>query len=391
MNKRNFFRTLSAIGVTAVFGGPAAAQSDTFKVGLVLPMTGAFASIGKQSLLGAQLYVAQHGDRIAGKKLELIVKDDASTPDVTRRLTQELLANERVNVLSGFLLTSSALAAAPLATQSKTPLITWAGASVAVTQSSPYVVRSSFTLGQVALGIADWAPQNGIKRVITLVSDYSPGLEAEKYFSERFSFNGGTVLESIRVPVRNPDFAPFLQRVREAKPDAIFVFVPAGVNSALMKQFVERGLDKAGIRLIGTGDITDDDILGSIGDAALGVVTSHHYSVAHNSALNKKFVEAFRKANNGLRPNFMAVAAYDGMKMVYEAATKAKGVPGGEALLDGLKGLMFESPRGTMLIDAQTRGVIQDVYVRRVEKVNGELYNVEFSTIRSVKDPSIKN
>ena len=223
--------------------------------------------------------------------------------------------------------------------------------------------------------------------MVTLVSDYGPGNDAEKFFSERFALNGGKVIEKLRVPLRNPDFAPFLQKVRDAKPDALFVFVPSGAGAAVMKQFLERGMDKAGIKLIGTGDVTDDDQLNDMGDGALGVVTSHHYSAAHPSPMNKKFVEAFEKANKGLRPNFMAVGGYDGMRVIYEALKTTKGAGGGDALLAAMKGQIFESPRGKVFIDAQTRDIVQDVYLRKVERVNGQLYNVEFDVIKDVKDP----
>jgi branched-chain amino acid transport system substrate-binding protein len=279
------------------------------------------------------------------------------------------------------------LATAPIATQSKTPQVVMAAATSSITQASPYIVRTSFTLPQAAVGMADWAPKNGIKKVVTLVSDYGPGLDAEKYFKERFIFNGGQVPESLRVPMRNPDFAPFLQKVRDLKPDALFVFVPSGAGAAVMKQFLERGMDKAGIKLIGTGDVTDDDQLNDMGDGALGVVTSHHYSTAHPSALNKKFVQAFEKANKGLRPNFMAVGGYDGMRVIYEALRATKGKGDGDALLAAMKGQIFESPRGPIFIDAQTRDIVQNIYLRKVEKKDGQLYNVEFDVIKDVKDP----
>jgi branched-chain amino acid transport system substrate-binding protein len=275
----------------------------------------------------------------------------------------------------------------PIATQSKTPLVVMAAATSSITEASPYIVRTSFTLPQASVALADWAPKNGLKTVVTLVSDYGPGLDAEKFFKDRFLFNGGKVPETLRVPMRNPDFAPFLQKVRDLKPDALFVFVPSGAGAAVMKQFLERGMDKAGIRLIGTGDVTDDDQLNDMGDGALGVVTSHHYSAAHPSAANKKFVEAFEKANKGLRPNFMAVGGYDGMRVIYEALKKTNGKGGGDALLAGMKGQLFESPRGPMFIDAQTRDVVQNIYLRKVEKKNGQLYNVEFDVIKDVKDP----
>ena len=368
---------------------PAFAQEAAIKVGLLLPLTGAFASTGKQLEAGARLYMAQNGDSIAGRKIELIVKDDGGVADTTRRLAQELVVNDKVTVLGGFGLTPLALATAPVATQSKTPAVVMVAATSNVINASPYFVRTSFTLPQVTIGVAEWAPKNGIKSVITLVSDYGPGIDAEGAFKDRFTLNGGKVLSSIRVPVRNPDFAPFLQRVRDEKPDALFVFLPAGVGTALMKQFTERGLDKAGVRLIATGDVTEDDIINDMGDVAVGVVTSHHYSAAHPSAVNKKFVQAFNDANKGMRPNYMAVAAYDGMRVIYTALRLTKG-GGGDALLAAMKGQVFESPRGPILIDAQSRDIVQDVYLRKVEKKDGQLWNVEFDVLKSVKDPGRK-
>ena len=383
MQKRFLLKTLV---VSTLLASTGLMAQEKFKIGLILPMTGPFASTGKQIEAAAKLYMAQNGDMVAGKKVELIVKDDTSAPDVTKRIAQEMVVNDKVSVLAGFGLTPLALATAPIATQSKTPLVVMAAATSSITEASPFVIRTSFALPQAAVGLADWAPKNNIKKVVTLVSDYGPGIDAEKYFKERFMFNGGQVIDSLRVPMRNPDFAPFLQKVRDAKPDAVYVFVPSGAGATLMKQFAERGMDKAGIRLIGTGDVTDDDILNGMGDVALGVTTSHHYSASHNSAANKKFVEAFGKANAGLRPNFMAVGGYDGMRVIYEAAKATKGA-GGQALLDAMKGQVFESPRGPMFIDAQTRDVVHNIYIRKVERVNGQLYNQEFETIKDVKDP----
>jgi branched-chain amino acid transport system substrate-binding protein len=386
MYKKSLLRA-AALATLAFAAMQAHAQDNKFRIGLILPMTGQQASTGRQVEAAVKLYMAQNGDSVGGRKVELIVKDDTSIPDVTKRLAQELVVNDKVNVLAGFGITPSALATAPIATQSKTPLVVMAAATSSITQASPYIVRTSFTLPQAAVSMADWAPKNGIKKVVTLVSDYGPGLDAEKYFVERFLFNGGHVAESLRVPMRNPDFAPFLQKVRDLKPDALFVFVPSGAGAAVMKQFLERGMDKAGIKLIGTGDVTDDDQLNDMGDGALGVVTSHHYSAAHPSALNKKFVDAFQKANKGLRPNFMAVGGYDGMRVIYEALKVTKGQGGGDALLAAMKGQIFESPRGPMFIDAQTRDVVQNIYLRKVQKQDGQLYNVEFDTIKDVKDP----
>ncbi len=386
MQKR-FFLGATALAALALCAGGVQAQDNVFKIGLILPMNGQQASTGRQIEAAAKLYMAQNGDMVAGKKVVLILKDDTSVPDVTKRIAQELVVNDKVNVLAGFGITPSALATAPIATQSKTPQVVMAAATSSITEASPYIVRTSFTLPQVSVALADWAPKNGIKKVVTLVSDYGPGIDAEKFFKERLTFNGGQVTDALRVPLRNPDFAPFLQKVRDGKPDALFVFVPSGAGAAVMKQFLERGMDKAGIKLIATGDVTDDDQLNDMGDGALGVVTSHHYSAAHPSPVNKRFVEAFGKANKGMRPNFMAVGGYDGMRVIYEALKATKGNGGGDALLAAMKGQIFESPRGPMFIDAQTRDVVHNVYLRKVEKKDGQLYNVEFDVIKDVKDP----
>ena len=371
-----------SLGMTALVSH----AQEAFKIGLILPMTGQQATTGKQIEAAARLYMMQNGDKVAGRKIELIIKDDGGIPDAAKRIAQELVVNDKVGVLGGFGLTPLALATAPIATQSKTPMVVMAAATSIITEASPYIVRTSFTLAQCSVAMGDWAPKNGIKRVVTLVSDYGPGIDAERFFKERFLLNSGQVVESLRVPLRNPDFAPFLQKVRDLKPDALFVFVPSGAGAAVMKQFLERGMDKAGIKLIGTGDMTDDDQLNDMGEGALGVVTSHHYSAVHPSAVNKKFVEAFKKANKGMRPNFMAVGGYDGMRVIYEAAKATKG-GSGEALLAAMKGQIFESPRGPMFIDAQTRDVVHNIYIRKVEKVNGQLYNQEFETLKDVKDP----
>ena len=260
-----------------------------------------------------------------------------------------------------------------------------AGTSI-ITERSPFIVRTSFTLPQNTMPIADWAVKNNLKKVVTLVSDFGPGLDAEKTFKEIFTKAGGTIAAELRVPLRNPDFAPFLQRVADEKPDAVFVFVPSGAGSAVMKQFAERGLDKAGIKLIGTGDVTDDDILNDMGDVALGTITSMHYSAAHNSPENKAYVAAFTKANPQLRPNFMSVGGYDGMHLIYEALKKTGGKTDGTALVEAMKGMQWVSPRGPISIDPETRDIVQNIYIRKVEKVDGELYNVEFATFEAVKD-----
>ncbi|MEY3381773.1 MAG: ABC transporter substrate-binding protein [Hylemonella sp.] len=385
MDKRHLIKALAAAPL-AISLPQAWAQNKPFKVGLLAPMTGPFASTGRQMDAGVRLYMKLNGTTVAGRKIEVILKDDAGTPDVTKRLAQELVVNEKVDVLAGFGLTPLALATAPIATQSKTPMVNMLAATSMVINSTPYMVRTSMTLPQITLGMGEWAAKNNMRRTVTLVTDYGPGLDAERTFKERMALNGGQVIESLRVPLRNPDFAPFLQKVRDLKPDALFVFVPSGVGSLVMKQFVERGLANAGIKLIGTGEIVDDDLLSQMGDEAIGVVSSYPYSAAHPSALNKKFVAEFKKMHN-IRPNAVGVFAYDGMHVIYEALRKTGGKGGGDALMAAMKGQIFESPRGQVLIDANTRDIVQSVFIRKTERVNGELYNIEFSEEKDVRDP----
>jgi branched-chain amino acid transport system substrate-binding protein len=361
------------------------AQGDSVKIGLILPMTGPQASTGRQIEAAVKLWQAQNGNKAGGKTVEIILKDDAAVPDTTRRLAQELVVNDKVTVLAGFGVTPAAMATAPIATQGKTPMVVMAAGTSAITEASPFIVRTSFTLPQATVPMADWAIKNGIKKAVSLVADFGPGFDAEKFFDSRFRLNGGEMLEKLRTPLRSPDFAPVLQKVRDLKPDALFVFLPSGQGAQFMKQFGERGLDKAGIKLIATGDVTDDDQLNDMGDVALGVINSHHYSAAHPGATNKKFVDAFQAANK-FRPNFMAVGGYDGMRVIYTALNATKG-QGGEALLNAMKGQLFESPRGPVLIDAQTRDIVQDIYIRKVERKDGQLWNVEFDVLKAVKDP----
>ena len=377
-------RPLLVLGL-AVLTAPAAMAQDTVKIGLILPMTGQQASTGRQIEAAVKLWQAQNGNKAGGKTVEIVLKDDAAVPDTTRRLAQELVVNDKVTVLAGFGVTPAAMATAPIATQSKTPMVVMAAGTSAITEASPFIVRTSFTLPQATVPIAEWAAKNGVKKAVSLVADFGPGFDAEKFFDSQFRLNGGEVLEKLRTPLRSPDFAPVLQKVRDLKPDALFVFLPSGQGAQFMKQFGERGLDKAGIKLIATGDVTDDDQLNDMGDVALGVINSHHYSAAHPSAANKKFVDAFQAANK-FRPNFMAVGGYDGMRVIYNALNATKG-QGGEALLNAMKGQVFESPRGQVLIDAQTRDIVQDIYIRKVERKDGQLWNVEFDVQKAVKDP----
>ena len=375
------------IAATLAVGAPCLAQ-DAVKIGLIVPLTGPFATAGKQLVAGARLYMQLKGDTVAGKKIELVIKDDTGSAEMTKRFAQELVVNDKVSILAGFALTPGAMAAAPIATETKIPEVVMMAATSVITERSPYIVRTSFSVPQTTVPLATWAVQNGIKKVVTIVSDYAPGIDVETAFKQRFEALGGQVVTSLRVPLANPDFAPFLQRVSEIKPDALLCFVPAGVGPTFMRQFVERGLDKSGIKLIAEGSVTEDDIIKQIGDAGLGVITSHHYSAAHDSPENKAFVAEFKKANGGMRPNMMAVQSYDGMHMIYEALKKTSGSTNGEALVNAMKGLSWASPRGPVAVDPETREIIQNIYIRRVERVDGDLYNVEFTTIPNFKDPS---
>ena len=385
MLSRTLRHSLTAGLIIAFSLGTASAQ-DTIKVGFVIPMTGQLAAVGKQVSAGARLYMQEHGDTVAGKKIELIVKDDGGVPDVAKRVAQELLVNDKVQFLGGGL-TPSALAMAPLATESKVPEVVVISGTSVVTERSPYIVRVSFTLGQSSGILGDWSVKNGGKKAVIIQSDWAPGAEATAVFTDRFTKGGGQILDTIKVPLANPDFAPFLQRARDLAPDTLFVFVPAGQAGTFAKQFVERGLDKTGIKLIGPGDITDDDDLPHMGDQMIGTVTALNYSAAHNSAKNKAYVAAFKAANGGMRPNFISLGGYDGMHVIYEALAKTGGSADADKLIAAMTSLKWESPRGPMSIDPETRDVVQNIYIRRVEKVGGELYNTEFATFEAVKDP----
>jgi branched-chain amino acid transport system substrate-binding protein len=390
LNHLNQTRRHILLGAALLSAGIASA-AEPLKVGLILPMSGPFASTGRQVDAAVKLFLQQNGTTVAGREIQVILKDDGGlSPDVTKRLAQELVARDKVQVLAGFGLTPLALAAAPIATQAKVPMIVMNAATSIIPQRSPYIVRTGLTVAQVTAPLAQWAAKNKIKSVMTLVSDYGPGLDAEKVFVKEFTKGGGKMVDTLRVPLRNPDYSPFLARVKDAKPDALFVFVPSGEGAAVMKQFTDRGLAQAGIKLIATGDVLDDDLMSSIGDAALGVVSSHHYSAAHPSPENKAYVAAFTKANPNMRPNFHGVGGYDGMQLLYAALKKTGGNSDGTKLLEAMKGMSWTSVRGPVTIDAQTRDIVQNVYIRKAEKRDGSVYNVEFDTIEKVRDPGVE-
>ena len=384
-------RRLSGLFVALAASGMAfsALAADPLKIGFVLPMSGPFAAYGKQIEHGARLYLKEHNDTIAGRKVEILVKDDTGVaPEISKRAAQELLVKDKVDILAGFGLTPSAFAVAPLATEAKKPMVVMNAATSAVTTKSNFIVRTSHTLPQVTAPIASWAAKNKIKKVFTLVADYGPGHDSEAQFKKTFTAAGGEIVGEVRTPVKNPDFAPFLQKIKDVKPDAVFLFVPPGEQTiAFMKGFAERDLAKAGIRIIATGDLTDEDLLDAVGDNALGITTSFHYADAHKSPENQAYTDAYAKAYPKDRPNFMSVGGYDGMQLIAKTLEKTKGDASGEKFIEAAKGMSWNSPRGPVSIDPVTRDIIQTIYIRKVTRVGSKLQNVEFDQVPTFKDP----
>ena len=382
-------RTLAIL--TLAFGAASSVlAADPIKIGLVLPMSGPFAAYGKQIEHGVKLYLALHGDTFGGSKIELIVKDDSpgTAGDVSKRLAQELVVKDKVDILAGFGLTPAALAVAPVSVEAKKPMVIMNAATSIITTKSPYIARTSHTLPQDTAPIATWAAKNKIKRVFTLVSDFGPGHDAETQFKKTFTAAGGEIVGEVRVPLKNPDFAPYLQKIKDTKPEAVFLFMPPGAETiAFMKGFADRGLAQAGIQIIATGDLTDEDVLDATGDPALGVTTAFHYSEVHKSPENKAYTDAYAKAYPKDRPNFMSVAGYDGMRLIAEVLTKTGGDTDADKFIAAAKGMSWVSPRGKITIDAATRDIVQTVYIRKVERVGGKLQNVEFDQVADVKDP----
>jgi branched-chain amino acid transport system substrate-binding protein len=373
------------LSVTAL----AHAQEDSIKIGLITAMSGPFANNGKQMENGIKTYIKQHGDKVAGKKVELLIRDSTgAAPEVAKRLAQELVSRDKVDFLVGFEFTPNALAAAPVATGAKTPMIIMLAATSIITAKSPFVARTSYTLPQVALPMGQWAAKNNFKRVFSVVSDYGPGHDSETWFKKGFTEGGGQIVGEVRIPLANRDFGPYMQRVKDAKPDAVFVFMPAGEPViGFIKEYAARGLKEAGIPILATEGWADDDVLQAIGDAALGAISTGYYSTAHESPLNKTFVKTYSEVNGpSLPPNFIAVAAYDGMAAIYDVVKKLGGKMDGVKAMEMLKGLKLESPRGPLTIGPDG-DPIQTVYVRRVQKVDGKLMNVEFDKFENVKDP----
>jgi branched-chain amino acid transport system substrate-binding protein len=374
-----------ALGLIAT---AAQAGEGPIRIGMVLPLSGPFAQYGLQISNGAKLYLAQHGDTVNGRKIELLIRDDTGTaPEVTKRLSQELVTRDHVDLLAGYALTPGAMASASVAEASKRPMVVMNAAASVITTKSGYIVRVSHTLPQLAQPIAKWASENGIAKVYTIVADYAPGLDAESGFQKAFTAEGGEIVGQVRVPVTNTDFAPYVQRIKDAHPQAVFVFLPPGEGTiSFLKTWKERELDAQGIKLIGTVDLIDDDLLEVIGPLVQGSVTSGHYSMVHDSPVNKSYVEAYRKAY-GIRPNFMSVAGYDGMHLITSVLASMGGEIDGETFIALAKKASWESPRGPISIDPETRDIVQTVYIRRTQMQDGHAVAVEFDSFKAVKDP----
>jgi len=382
---KRLFGILGAIA--ASFVTPASAQ-DTIKIGVILPYSGQFADGAAQLDNAIKLYVKQHGDTVAGRKLEFIRKDTGGiAPDVAKRLAQELIVRDKVDILAGFLLTPNALAAGDVSEQGKKFMVVMNAATSIITTKSPYMVRTSLTTPQLNGSLGTWAYKTGIRKVYTMVSDFGPGIDAEGAFIRAFKEAGGEIVGSVKMPVANPDFSAFVQRAKDLNPESIYIWVPGGAQPpALGKAMAERGIDALKVKVLGQGEVTDDAALKSMGDAALGIITAFHYDPTHDSAMNKKLVADYNEAY-GRNPDFFSIGGWDGMNAIYAALKKTNGNTDAEALIGAVKGMAWESPRGPISIDPETRDIVQTVYIRRVEKVGGKVVNVEFDKIENVKDP----
>jgi branched-chain amino acid transport system substrate-binding protein len=372
----------------AAFAVSSANAQQTIKIGLILPYSGQFADPGVQADNGIKLYMQQHGDAVAGRKIEIVRKDTGGiAPDIAKRLAQELVVRDKVDLLAGFSLTPNALAAADVSAQAKKFMVVMNAAASIVTTKSPYMARVSFTLPQLNEPLGIWAYKNGVRKVYSMVADFAAGHDAEAAFQGAFKAAGGEIVGSVRYPVANPDFSAFVQRAKDVSPEGIFIFVPGGSQSpAIAKALADRGIDPRKTKVMAQMELTEEQALKNMGDTALGIITSAHYDYSLGSSLNKEFVAAFNAAFKR-NPDFFAVGGYDGMHLIYEALKKTAANTDGDALIAAAKGMAWESPRGPMSIDAATRDVVQTVYMRRVEKVGGQLINVEFDKTENVKDP----
>lgn len=382
----------SLVAAAMAIAAPAVAADGRLTIGLILPLSGAFANEGLQYQNGVKTYQALHGDRVGNLKVEIITRDDQGpgSGDLARRLTQELIVRDKADIIFGYSFTPNAMSAATLLTEAKKPAVIINAATSVITERSPYFARVSFTTPQIASTLGAWAAKNNIKTVFTISSDYAPGIDAETWFKKAFTDGGGTVIGGVRTPVAEMEFSPYLQRAVDAKPDAIFHFDPGGdVAVAFMKEAEKRGIEKSGIKLLLTGDVVEDQSVTLMGEAVEGVVSAGHYQVGLINAENVAFVKKYKELfGDTAVPNFRAVAAYDGMALIAKAVEKTGGNLETDALMTAFKGTTLQSPRGHFTIDPETRDVIQDVYIRRGAKKDGQWQNVEFAVFKDVKDPA---
>jgi branched-chain amino acid transport system substrate-binding protein len=378
---------MSAAALIAA-GAPAGAQG-TVKIGMINVYSGQFADAGIQLDNGAKTYMQQHGDTVAGKKIEIIRKDVGGVaPDVAKRLAQELIVRDKVDILCGFLLTPNALAASDVSAEAKKFMVIMNAATSVIITKSPYSVRTSVTLPQVAHTFGAWAAtKGGVKKSYTMVTDYGPGHDFERAFIKGFKDKGGDIVGSVRFPVANPDFSAFVQRAKDLNPESIMIFIPGGAQpAALGKAMAERGIDKNKTKVLGSGETTAEQALKSMGDSALGIITAWHYDYMDKNPKNVAFVKAFN-AMHKRNPDFFSSGGYDGMHVIYEALKKTNGDTDAAKLIAAAKGMKWDSIRGPMSIDPETRDVVQTIYIRRVQKVGNELVNVPFDKVENVKDP----
>ena len=366
----------------------AANAQGTVKIGIIMSYSGQFADAAAQIDNAIKLYMKQHGDTVAGKKIELIRKDTGGiAPDIAKRLAQELIVRDHADIIAGFALTPNALAAADVSAEAKKFMVVMNAATSIITTKSPFMARTSVTTPMLNGTLGTWAAKHGIKRVYTMVSDYGPGIDAESAFHAGFKAAGGEVVGSVRFPVANPDFSAFIQRAKDSNPDAIYIWIPGGAQPAAVgKALAERGVDPSKVKVLGQDALSSESAIKSMGDLALGIITCGNYDFNHQSALNHAFVKAYNE-DFKRNPDFFSVGGYDGMHLIYESLKKTGGKTDGDSLIAAAKGMSWESPRGPMSIDPETRDVIETVYIRRVAKVGNELLNVEFDKVDNVKDP----
>jgi branched-chain amino acid transport system substrate-binding protein len=384
MRKTLLFAAATMLAVTS------ANAQQTVKIGLIMSYSGQFADAATQMDNAIKLYVKQHGDTVAGKKIEIIRKDTGGpNPDVAKRLAQELVVRDKVDVLAGFVLTPEALGAGDVSAEAKKLMVVMNAATSIITTKSPYIVRTSLTIPQLENAFGQWAYKFGIRKVYTMVSDYGPGIDAETWFTKGFKDAGGEIVGAVRMPIASADFSAFVQRAKDVSPEAIFIFIPGGTQPAAMtKAMQERGFPAG--KILGQGEITmDDNALRSMGDSALGIRTVFHYGWEHNSPMNEAFVKAYR-ADFNRSPDVFSIGGWDGMHLIYEALKKTGGKADGDSLIAAAKGMKWESPRGPISIDPDTRDIVQNVYIREVQKINGRAQNVEVDKIENVKDPAKK-